>query len=992
MRLVTPALVVLLALTGCEQKDTTPPPPPMVDPLVSPTPKQTISVAGSAEFNATVKIAGGATDVTTKADPYTARWRVDVDLKADASNELSVTATDAAGNTSEATKVTVVQAASKPTTIALAFSTPTPRAGELVGLITRVVDQYGNELPDAQVTFSVTPALPASFTIPNSMPAVTKDQGVLAGTRQFVAYDLSAVKATGYQFQVKATAGAVDVTQVLTVRPASGASFSKLNFKPSGTTTTVAAGTDVDYEYQVVDLYGNATQGPVSPYTNAPGAIVLDDGVSGTGKLTRLLTSGAYSVLFYIAGVGQKGSLTLNIGTAPAAIVDVVAAATLVSPQTAVDVFARVRDAYGNPISCTMANAAAVTFTAVGAKTPTQTVNGAAASCFNGAFRSSFTFAAEDIFTVTATYQPTGAAAVSGNVFISVLAFDNTPPQVSIITDPAPALTTVLVNGNPCYPAARTPAGCDVVNGDIVEFWVRATDNVALAEVAYSIFFESTQQARSRTLFVAANTASTPPGGVYFRFTVQSNATETADLVASAVDAAGNRANSTAVRFFCQTGAIGVGVGHTLTTVTTGTLARPQDIAFAQNGDLYILNRIGGGGGTGNILRLAGGVAGGTLSTVSNNFQGNSIVNNGLTGAQERFFISDNATGTVQTFDPATNGLSTLADSAGGNPAMGLSMLRPMPARGWADVATAVAGDQLRLSQGTTAETYQFAANTAGCAAVVPPAVCVVLGATGAASATALATAMGTSTLVNASVIAGQPTQVQLAAKAAGEAGSTIALAKQPPISTLALSAGTLVEGHDADLYVAWNGDNFVRRYLPSAGPYFGANNHGQFNAGFPQFAVAARDLFGAASGNALQHLALYAATDPGQRTLQGLEVKTTSVGGALTTTTTSRFSINSTTGPAPTTAFTALWDTALATNNCLLVSDDGGGNPNGGSIYAVDTTGPTIPAAPTAKVVAKFLNRPRGLALAPNGDLLIAVDGSGSVMRLTRDPADPCF
>lgn len=971
------AFVALLALTGCEQKDTTPPAPPMVDPLQSPTPKKTISVSGSAEFNATVKIAGGAAEVTTTADPYTARWRVDVDLSPDASNELSVTATDAAGNVSQPTKVTVVQAASKPTTISLAFATPTPRAGELVGLVTRVIDQYGNEMPDAPVTFAVTPALAATFTIPSSMPAVTKDQGVLAGTRQFVAYDLSAVKANGYQFQVKATAGAVDVTQVLTVRPAAGASFSKLNFKPAGTTASVAAGTDVDYEYEVADLYGNVTQGPVSSFTNAPGAIVLDDGVSGNGKLTRLVTAGTYSVLFYIAGVGQKGSLLLNVDTAPAAFVDAVAAATLVSPQTPVDVFARVRDAFGNPIGCTMANAASMAFTAVGAKAPTQPLNGAATTCFNGAFRSSFTFTAEDIFTVTATWQPTGATAVSGNVFISVLAFDNTPPQVSI--------TNVRVNGAACDPATRTPAGCDVVDGDLVEFNVVASDNTALAELAYSIFFESRQSLNTRTIFVAANTATTPPGGIYFRFRVSSSATETADLVASAVDRAGNRANSAAVTFYAQFGAFPVG-NRTLTVVTSGgSTTRPQDIAFAQNGDLFILNRTGGGG-TGTITRL---VAGQTIPTIfANNFQGGFIAN-GTSAGQERFFVTDTNGGTVQLFNPAGGGLSTLADP-NGNQAMGLSVLGVLPARGWVDVTTAALADQVRVTNGATTEIYEFSA-TATCTAGAS-CVTVAVGATGAQKATALAAAIGANaaSAVNATALA---SQVLLAAKAPGEAGSTIALAKQPALSSISFSSGTLVEGHDSDLYVGSGGDPFVRRYLTTGGPYVGAANHGQFNVGFRQWGITARDIFGAAAGNALQDLMLYAPTDLGgnQNTLQGFEVRTTSTGGVVSTATASRFALNSTT-VTPIVAFNTLWDTALAPNGCLLVSDEGNGNPSTGAIYAVDTrTGTAF--TPAVERIARNLDGARGLAIAPNGDLLIAVNGSNAVMRLTPtpDPTD-CF
>ena len=225
-------VVTLTLLWSCAEKDTTAPPAPVVDPIESPTPKLKLSVTGSAEFGATVKLTGGAADVTTTADKFTARWRAEIEFKKDVENTLSVTATDAAGNVSEPTVVTVVQASPKASSIKLSLTTPLAKAGEFVGLIARVQDQYGNEMPDAPVTFESTPALAPTFTIPGSTPAVTKGQGVLAGTHQFVAFDLSAVKAADYVFQLKATAGTVSDTQPVTIRPAPGSSFSKLHWAP----------------------------------------------------------------------------------------------------------------------------------------------------------------------------------------------------------------------------------------------------------------------------------------------------------------------------------------------------------------------------------------------------------------------------------------------------------------------------------------------------------------------------------------------------------------------------------------------------------------------------------------------------------------------------------------------------------------------------------------------------------------------------------------
>ncbi len=962
MQRTLPLLLAALALIACENKDTTAPPAPVVDPIDSPTPKAKISVTGSAEYGATVRIAGGASAVETKADVFTARWRATVELTPDATNALSVTATDAAGNTSEATTVEVVQAPSRPASVKLAFTAAAARAGELVGLVTRVLDQYGNELPDAAVTFTATPALAASFTIPGSNPAVTKDQGVLAGTRQFVAYELSAVKAAGYQFSIKAVAGTAETTEVLVVRPAAAASFSRLAFKPSGTALTVQAGQDAEYDYEVVDLYGNVTQGPISAYTNAPGAIVLEDGVSGAGKVTRLTTAGTYSLLFYIAGAGQRGTLSLTVGTAPGAFVDVSASATLASPTSAVKVFARVRDAFGNPILCAAGNTGDVTFAATGAGGGSATPS--AVTCFNGAFQASFIFGAEDTFSVTATYQPTGATAVAGTVFITVLAFDNTPPQVSI--------QNVRVNGAPCNPAARTPAGCDVVDGDAVEFDLVASDNTALAELAYSAFFESTQTLRTRAIFVAASSASQT---VAIRFTVRSNATETALLVGSAVDRAGNRQNTAALSLFCQFGGLPVGA-RVVSLVASGPLInRPNDAAFAANGDLFIVAR-----GSGNIVRLPQGST--TPAIFATGFAGEFIAHAG-SGAGERFFVSDRNSGSVSAFSPAGGGMSLLADP-NGNQARGLSVLGALAARGWANVELCAQADQVRVTLGATTEVYEFD-SLGTCVPTGKVCVTVAAGATGAQKATALAAAI-TGNASSAVAATASASLVLLAAKTAGEAGTAIALAKAPAGSLITLSAATLLEGHDADLYVANDGDNLVRRYLTTGGPYLGTTNHGQFNVGTVQWGLAVRDVW-ASPSNLLQNLMLYQVGGGGQNTLTGAEVRTASTGGVVTTTTAQRFAVTSTT-VAPIVGFGALWDLALAPNGCLLASDDGSGN-----VYAVDVrAGLTFPPASVERIGRNFF-APRGLTVAPNGDLIIADDGANAVYRLTptADPND-CF
>lgn len=959
-------LALSLALVACEAKDTTPPPAPRVDPVTSPTPKTKVLLAGSAEYGAVVRVSGGKTSAETTADLFTARWFAEVELTVGAVNQLSVTATDAAGNTSEATVVPLEQAPARPAAITLALSTSTARAGELVGLLPRVVDQYGAEMPDAAVTFGVSPALAPTFTIPGSSPAVTRDQGVLTGTREFVAFDLSAVAAGGGEFTLTATAGTAAASAVLVVRPARATRFSRLGFLPSGTTATATAGVDLEYQYEVVDLYGNVTEGPVSAYTNAPGAVVVEDGVSGRGRLSRLVTAGSYAASFFIAGAGQQGSLTFTVDTAPAAFVDVVAAATLVSPSSPVDVFARVRDAWGNPLACTSATAASITFAAQGARG--SAVSGSAVSCFNGAFRSSFTFTTEDVFTVTATWQPTGAAAVVGNVFISVLAFDNTPPAVT--------LQNVRVNGTPCTPAARTPAGCDVADGDTVEFELVATDTGSgVAEVAYSAFFESTQSLRTRTVFVAPNA---PPGPVAFRFSVRTNQPERSDLVGSAVDRAGNRQNSDALTLWTDRGfAVG---NRTMTLVAAGGLVdRPQDLAFAANGDLYILSRGGNLSANPNLARLPQGGTTPQLFIDNLPVAGEFLTRAGA-GGDERFFVSDRNTRTFASFTAASTGVSAYATLGGTGTSRGLATLAATKARGTIDVQGGVStGDTVTVT-GASSVVYRFDLQAAPTCVSTASTVCVNVPGGGSAAqlASALAAALATSTVVDAQAAGAR---VMLEARGAGEAGSLVGLAVSG--GGLTRSAPTLLEGHDAEPWTANSGDSSVRRYLnTSAGvPFNATTNHGVFAVNTSQWGLGVRDVSSLASP-LLQHVALYVVASNGGNwdRLEGLEVQTT----ATQTTTTSRFAVTQTTGNN-TVGFGRLWDVAVGPTGCVLVSDDQG------DVYAVD-----VVAAPFAPVqvtrVARNLNAPRGLAFDAAGALLIADEGSNAVFRLTPDPASACF
>lgn len=91
---------------------------PSIDPVASPTSVSTITLRGRSEPSAKLAVSGGAASASTtvKSD---GSFSVDVKLKSDAKNQLSVAATDAAGNKGNAATLSVVHDSSLPTPIKL---------------------------------------------------------------------------------------------------------------------------------------------------------------------------------------------------------------------------------------------------------------------------------------------------------------------------------------------------------------------------------------------------------------------------------------------------------------------------------------------------------------------------------------------------------------------------------------------------------------------------------------------------------------------------------------------------------------------------------------------------------------------------------------------------------------------------------------------------------------------------------------------------------
>lgn len=1010
-------LALGLLLVACNQKDTTAPPAPNVDPPTSPTGAAKVWITGSAEFASTVKLSGPTGDLQTTADPFTARFRFQVELKPGTANAFSLTATDAAGNVSEATAVTIESQPPHAAKLALAPRLREVRAGEQVALDVTMLDQYGNEFLDPAVTFEVTPTLPALANVAGTM----KPQGVLPQSQQFVAYDLTAVAATGYTFSIKATSGAASAVTQLTVRPAAAVTFSKLSFAPTGTTATVAAGTDARYLYEVQDAFGNVTTGPVQVFTNAPGAILIDDGITGSGTAARLVSAGSYSLSFYIAGAGLKGTLQLEVGVAPAAAIDVMASTSLLGPNADMQVFARVRDQFGNPISCATATLADVAFTAKSAS-GTVVAPGASA-CFNGAFQATYRFTAEGTYAIDGEYKPgTLTPAVKGTVFVTVLSFDNTPPTVDI---PQAQLRR---NGQPCV-FSGVPASCTVQPGDFIEFTVVADDNKALSELSYTAFFSTaggTGTLRTRNVLIPANAAL--PYSQYFAFSVPNTTFfEDVNLAALAIDGAGNRATTAQLVLRVNFGTFGGRVATVVARDTGGNMVNgPEGVAVAANGDLFIANT-----GNGNILKVTAASLFPTVYVSSAAL--NAAVGGGFAPSALRVDGTGRLWATEMNGSPSVVQISAAATPAvtdyvfypNGASAAGLALVGPTASKLVVNVGAVADGDRVVLA-GTTYEVNSVdpCPATSTCVNVASLTASVVAsglaacisGGTGCTVGSPAGAAATANASVGATVSATPSPAVVIAARNAGAAGNLLA-AGAPSCPRLSFNTGgcpgatALSEGHDETLFAGQNGSggagrSQVLRFALSLGPAYPkalSSNEGLFDmatAGpvdHEQVGLAVKDLGGPAARNLRDLTFYFPDATIGQSRLRGVRFvdgtpgatlfNSAAVGGGRPACTDCIRGTNDPTA-APRT-FNSLWDAVLEPRpaGCLLVSDDGNG-----SIYAVDTRDPSV-ADPLVTLVAAGFGQPRGLAFGPSGDLFVALRSANAVLRIapSADPTD-CF
>lgn len=870
--------------------------------------------------------------------------------------KYSVAVVAAGSSLASSRKVTV--APGKAASIELEATPSVVTAGAAVHIVAFAKDAFGNRVPSDAVTLSSSPKLDAMYTPACSSTALA--QGFVAEDR-FIAYDLSQAAAKDHAFVLTASSGDVSATTNVKVQPGAAARFAPRDPKDCSKgelfaytdasweqdlalPVSVAAGDSLAYRYAVVDAYGNATTGPVRVVTNAPSAQVVDDGVSGVGQVTHLATAGSYELSAYIAGVAAPALRSFAVGVGPARAMTVYTSSSIASPGDSVYAFATIKDAFGNLVSCPSGSIDASTFEMIAS--PQTGFTAGEISCNQGVFQRQYGFSGNGTYTLTSTYKPGGP--VSNSAFVTVLGLDATPPTVSI--------NNLRINGSLCTPSG-TPAACGVARGDTVEFDLTGDDNVALSELEYSAFFQTTGTLRTRTVLQSSNASL--PADVHFTFTVPGSALpEDVQLVGLAIDGSGNRATTN--ELILRVGVFAT-FGRTAAVVASGgSINGPSDVAFNANGDMFIAND-----GNQNLLEIAhGSTAPYVFSSYSRASRYIAVDSGG------NIYLTDSTR--ITRVDVTGASVVNYLNLVGGV-AEGLGTLEASVAKGSVDASSANDGAVVTIA----AQSFELDTASDGCGG---GRVCVTVsgGATKNAALAASITAQSSS--VVASVDAGSG-KVVLAAKTAGEAGNSLSLSA----SGMTISGATLTQGHEQELVFGQTNDNNIYRLPETLTPTAAISaNHGAFNVGSSQRGVAVKDMT-TASSLAARDLYLYFIDDQNANTLRGYHAVDNVAPASV-------FSLTNGAGQS----FDTLYDVALVptspvaannpSNGCLIVTDAGQGR-----IYVVDTRNPAS-TTPSVSLLASGMSEPRGIAFYA-GELYVVDRALDAVIRLSpsSDSSD-CF
>ncbi len=345
MRHVVPALVLVLVAAGCARKDTSVPPVPVLDPVPVSTELTAVVISGSAQYLAKMTVqrtpafANNEAPAPVFAGQYTSRFSFTVPL-ALGKNVISVVAANQNGPSQPAT-ITITRAKAAPAALALTIaSTVVDADSGTLEARAQVTNPEPIDLSSFQISFTatadgVTPPLTVTAT------ATTDAQGRAAatltglthpGSWTLVAASTDNPGATDEASFAVLAGAAAKVALTLSASPASGA--------VSGAAITVPAGTPVSAQVTVTDADGNTTAVPAHLSTDAPGAFIQGNQISG-------LTQAAAQPWTVVATISPDLFATATVTVTAADPANLVANPTsAVAGQT---VALSLTDAYGNP-------------------------------------------------------------------------------------------------------------------------------------------------------------------------------------------------------------------------------------------------------------------------------------------------------------------------------------------------------------------------------------------------------------------------------------------------------------------------------------------------------------------------------------------------------------------------------------------------------------------------------------------------------------------
>ncbi|MBI1949340.1 MAG: hypothetical protein HYS27_26870 [Deltaproteobacteria bacterium] len=493
------AALVLCSTAGCLQDDDLPA-TPVLDELPAVTSRTEIEIGGVAEYNARVSLtAPGATDgaLTATADSRTGRFAIDLPLTL-GDNAVSVTATDAAGNVSEAATVTITRQAPRAETVVLTLRDVSISAddGDVVLGVDVSNAEAGVDLTQVGVTLTITED--ASF----APLAVAFNRVGHADVT------LSERRVAGI-FTVRAEADVADVDGFaawdevsFAVLPGAPINADFLQIVDDG--GPHLAGDPVALTYQMADAWGNDATGTatLSITINAANVSIVDDG-EGAAEIDGLVHAGSYLVRGHLGGSALADDVEpLDIEPNP----ELAGLNLVLSSSLAVEfgtITFSASDGFGNQL-----DQAAVTTTFSDPSAITR--NGNQLTCNR-----------PGSFSITACVLGT----ICDSEFVSVQGLLDTVAPTLNVTIEAPVATT------------------EVVRNQRVVFRVDVTDDRALSELRYvATFGDNGACVRTGGPVLFSGTTAESRS---FSFSVPNCAVplDVVNLVAQATDQAGNTRN-----------------------------------------------------------------------------------------------------------------------------------------------------------------------------------------------------------------------------------------------------------------------------------------------------------------------------------------------------------------------------------------------------------------------------------------------------------------